>query len=97
MPVALGCFPLSGSNMSHFIYLDEAGFSAQEPIAVVGGVVDADRKWKQVETHVHDLVATLIEPPDPLQPTSLSAARASTTAPNTSIGIGGRVKSAWRY
>jgi Protein of unknown function (DUF3800) len=54
----LGGSPLKGSKIVRLVYLDEAGISdrRQEPHLVVAGViVDADRKWKELETYFRNL------------------------------------------
>jgi hypothetical protein len=48
---AFGGGPLVGDTAVRFIYIDEAGTSAQEPVSVVVGiVVDADNQWKRAES-----------------------------------------------
>lgn len=46
-----------------FIYLDEAGTSENEPVAVVAGVfVDADRRYKIVEKYIASLIEKHVPP-----------------------------------
>jgi hypothetical protein len=48
-----------------FIYLDEAGTSANEPVAVVAGViVNADQQWKVLEAHLGGVCANYIPEQD---------------------------------
>jgi hypothetical protein len=57
----MGGAPLPGSRLMRLVYLDEAGISnpAQEPYLVVAGVlVDADRKWKELETYFRNLAVS---------------------------------------
>lgn len=40
-----------------FVYLDEAGTSAREPVAVVAGVIiRPDEQWKALELHIESLI-----------------------------------------
>lgn len=60
-PRAIGGGPLWGSKPLRFIYLDEAGTSAGEPVAVVSGVViDADRDWLAADGLVRELVRRFV-------------------------------------
>ena len=46
---SLSGHPLEGNRLVRFIYVDEAGISKHEPIAVVTGViVHADTQWRPV-------------------------------------------------
>jgi len=59
----LGGAPLRGNKIVRLIYLDEAGISnpAHEPFLVVAGViVDADRKWKELETYFRNLATDIL-------------------------------------
>jgi hypothetical protein len=41
-----------------FVYMDEAGISSREPIVlVVAIIVDADRRWKRLESRIHEIAA----------------------------------------
>jgi hypothetical protein len=56
-PQALFGGPLHGDKAVKYIYVDEAGTSAKEPVSVVAGIiVDADKQWRVAETAVRDLV-----------------------------------------
>ncbi len=55
-PRAFGGGPLAGDQLLKFVYLDEAGSSACEPVSVVAGViVDGDRQWKRLETRLTEI------------------------------------------
>lgn len=59
MTLAFGGGPLRGDNLVRLVYLDEAGVSnpAQEPLLVVAGiVVNADKEFKLIESHLDELV-----------------------------------------
>src|SRR4030095_16588956 len=57
-PKSRSGIPLSGNKIVRTIYLDESGTSANNPIALVCGVIiDADRQWLKVETHLNALIA----------------------------------------
>jgi hypothetical protein len=64
----LGGAPLRGSRIMRLVYLDEAGISnpAHEPYLVVAGViVDADRKWKELEAYFRQLAISTFPDDDP--------------------------------
>jgi Protein of unknown function (DUF3800) len=64
----LGGAPLTGGKIMRLVYLDEAGISnpAHEPHLVVAGViVDADRKWKELETYLRQLAISTFPDRDP--------------------------------
>jgi hypothetical protein len=70
---ALGGAELSGNNLTHFVYLDEAGINAGDPIAVVAGVcVDADRQLMNVQRHMLEIANVMIPKPWP-EPMAISA------------------------
>ena len=53
---ALGGASLCGTNLARFAHLDDAGISAREPIALVGGIVsNPDRQWKALEQYLLDM------------------------------------------
>lgn len=53
---SLGGHHLAGERLLRFVYVDEAGISAHEPVAVVAGViVNADKDWKQLEDYLLDV------------------------------------------
>jgi hypothetical protein len=56
VPRALFGAPLEGSNPVRYVYLDEAGTSANEPVSVVAGVIiHPDTQWRAVESAIHGL------------------------------------------
>jgi hypothetical protein len=56
-PRALGGGPLLGSRPLRYVYIDEAGTSANEPVAIVAGViVDADRDWMRADAALRALI-----------------------------------------
>jgi hypothetical protein len=60
-PRSLSGVPLAGDRLVRFLYLDEAGTSAQEPVALVAGVVvHADQQWRVLERHISGLVAEVV-------------------------------------
>lgn len=47
---------LKGNNLVRYIYIDEAGISAQEPVTVVVGIIiHADTQWKLAESKIIEL------------------------------------------
>lgn len=47
---------LKGDNLVRYIYIDEAGISAQEPVTVVVGIIiHADTQWKSAESKIAKL------------------------------------------
>lgn len=55
--------PLKGDKLLRYIYLDEAGTSASEPVSVVVGViVDADKHWRLAQEKVNELLAKYVPP-----------------------------------
>ena len=60
-PCSLSGVTLSGDRLMRLGYLDESGISANEPIAVVAGVlIDADRQWRDVESYVVELIEEFV-------------------------------------
>jgi len=54
---AFGGGELAGDRLVRFIYIDEAGISAPEPVTVVCGIiVDADKQWAAINQKRNDLV-----------------------------------------
>ena len=53
---AFGGLPLEGSAPVRYIYVNEAGTSAKEPVTVVVGVIiDADRHWMAMASQINEL------------------------------------------
>lgn len=51
----------------YYIYVDEAGTSAKEPVTVVVGVIiNADRHWRAASRMLQDTIQSLV--PEPLRP-----------------------------
>lgn len=56
VPRALWGAPLEGSKPVRYVYVDEAGTSANEPVSVVAGViVHPDTQWRVVEAEINRL------------------------------------------
>lgn len=55
-PKALFGGPLLGSSLVRYIYIDEAGTSAKEPVSVVVGVIiNADTQWRLAERELNNV------------------------------------------
>src|SRR6267143_2186963 len=56
-PLSLSGVEMQGDNLMRFVYMDEAGISASEPLTVVAGViVNADRQLALAETRIQELL-----------------------------------------
>lgn len=54
--------PLKGDSLVRFIYLDEAGISAHEPVTVVAGIiVHADTEWRLAEQGMNEVLEAVPE------------------------------------
>ena len=64
---------LAGDYLTHFIYLDEAGINAGDPVTVVAGIaVDADRMLIDIDQHMRALLEEHMPKPWP-SPLHISA------------------------
>src|ERR1700674_5210184 len=60
-PQAIFGGPLSGTSPLRYIYVDEAGTSAKEPVTVVAGIIlNADLHWRSVEARVAEILAAFV-------------------------------------
>ena len=51
---------LIGDNAVRFVYVDEAGTSAEEPVSVVVGIiVHADKQWRLIESKVAEVLKVI--------------------------------------
>jgi hypothetical protein len=56
LPRALGGGVLRGASPLRFVYLDEAGVSAPQPVVVVAGlIVHADKHWRRLHARLNEL------------------------------------------
>src|SRR5947209_256624 len=56
-PKSLSGHPLKGNRRVRFIFVDESGSSAKEPVTVVAGViVHGDGQWKPAAKRLADLI-----------------------------------------
>jgi hypothetical protein len=62
VPSGVSWAPIKGGKPLRYIYIDEAGTSAQEPTTIVAGIiVDADSQYVAVEQKVAELLQTVPE------------------------------------
>jgi hypothetical protein len=60
-PEAIFCAPLEGDAPLRYVYVDEAGTSAREPVSVVVGIIiDADRHWQAAHDRVQELIEDFV-------------------------------------
>jgi hypothetical protein len=72
-PQAIFGGPLKGRSPLRFIYVDEAGIAANEPVTVVVGIiVDADRQWDRANAALRQIVDTV---PSEIAPEFISHAK----------------------
>lgn len=63
VPATVSGHPLIGDRLMRLVYMDEAGTSEKEPVAVVAGIiVNADQEMRQVEEALAGLSAKYIPP-----------------------------------
>lgn len=61
-PRALFGGPLEGSALVRYLYVDEAGISAKEPVTVVVGIiVHADKQWRLAESNLKQVLEAVPE------------------------------------
>lgn len=67
-PLSLSGVEVKGQKLTRYVYADEAGISANEPISVVAGlIVRLDSQWAEVEKHIEGLLTEYV-PKDALHP-----------------------------
>lgn len=64
-PLSVTGHPIDGDRLVHFLYVDEAGTSRDEPMAIVAGLlVDPDRHWRILEESRRKLIQKYVQPQD---------------------------------